>query len=226
MLITTDSPAVLHLRKKDWRLAAVIDAIGDIECRAHPDAFAFIAREIIEQMLSVKAADCIRARVAAMAGGAFTPDSLLALTVEDLRSAGMSRRKAMCLLDFAAAVSNGAIDLAALPVLPDEEVMARLTALHGIGSWTAKMCLIFVLQREDVLPFEDGAFMQSFRWLHGMKKPGRETVIRRCKKWKPYASIAARYMYRALDMGMTKIPFAQQFCISGGLPQNSSPAVR
>jgi len=204
MIITLDSPAIIHLKKKDKRLAAVIDAIGEIECRGYPDAFSFIAKEIVEQMLSIKAADCIRNRIAAMTNGAFTPESLLRLTQDDLRSAGMSRNKAEYLLGFASAVAGGRLDLDSLPALPDEKIVKRLTSLRGIGTWTAKMYLIFVLQREDVLPYEDGAFMQSFRWLYGMRNPCRETVIRRCRKWKPYASVAARYMYRALDMGMTK----------------------
>ena len=205
MIISTDSPAVLHLKKKDKRLAAVIDAIGDIECHEHPDAFSFIAKEIVEQMLSIKAANCIRGRIADMIGGEFTPEALLKLSQDDLRTAGMSRSKADYLLGFAAAVAEGRLDLDELPALSDEEILKRLTALRGIGTWTAKMYLLFVLQREDVLPFEDGAFMQSFRWLYGLKNPSRETVIKRCRKWKPYSSIAARYMYRALDMGMTKI---------------------
>ncbi len=214
MIIRTASPAVLYLAKKDWRLARVIGAIGDIECREYPDAFAFIAREIVEQMLSVKAADRIRARVAELAGGEYTPERLLGLTTEELRAAGMSRNKAGYLLDFASAVLRGAIDLAALPALADEEIIARLTALRGIGSWTAKMYLIFVLRREDVLPFEDGAFMRAFRWLSGMKKPCRETVIKRCGKWRPYSSIAARYLYRALDTGLAREPFERRFALS------------
>ncbi len=204
MLIGKNSPAVLHLRKKDARLAAVIDAVGDIECSVHPDAFSFIAKEIVEQMLSIRAANCIRGRIAAMTGGEFTPSSLLGLTIADLRSAGMSQRKAEYLLGFASAAAKGEIDLDALSGLPDDEVIKKLTSLRGIGPWTAKMYLIFVLGREDVLPFEDGAFMQAFRWLYGIREPDRETVARRCRKWRPYSSVAARYMYRALDMGLTK----------------------
>ena len=118
----------------------------------------------------------------------------------------MSRNKAGYLLGFASAVADGALDLGALPALSDEEIMKRLTSLRGIGAWTAKMYLLFVLGREDVLPFEDAAFMQSFRWLCGLKAPSRQTVLRRCRKWRPYSSVAARYLYRALDTGMTKTP--------------------
>jgi len=211
MLIERNSPAVLHLKKKDVRLAAVIDAIGDIECSGHPDAFSFIAKEIVEQMLSIRAANCIRGRIAAMTGGAFTPEALLGLTHADLRSAGLSTRKAEYLLGFAASAAGGKIDLDALGALTDEEVIRKLTSVRGIGPWTAKMYLLCVLGREDVLPLEDGAFMQAFRWLYGMKEAGREAAARRCRKWKPYSSVAARYMYRALDMGLTKVPPEELF---------------
>ena len=206
MIIALDSPAVLHLKKKDRRLASVIDALGPLECRTHPDAFAFIAKEIVEQMLSIRAAECIRGCIAAMTGGEFTPRALLRLSPEELRAAGMSRNKAGYLLGFAAAVAGGSLDLGALPALSDGEVIKTLMSQRGIGPWTAKMYLLFVLGREDVLPYEDAAFMQSFRWLYGLDAPTREAVARRCRKWKPYSSIAARYLYRALDTGMVRKP--------------------
>jgi DNA-3-methyladenine glycosylase II len=202
--ISADSPAVRHLRSVDGRLASVIDAIGDLECREHPDAFAFIAGEIIEQMLSVKAAESIRARIRTLCGGRLTPEALLTLTQDDLRRAGLSKNKAGYLLGFALAVHARRLDLSTLYVMTDDDVMEHLTAIRGIGSWTAKMCLIFVLGREDILPFEDSAFMHSFRWLYGKAAPSREDIFRTCAKWRPYSSIAARYLYRALDMGMVK----------------------
>ena len=131
MIIALDSPAVLHLKKKDKRLAAVIDAIGPIECSDHPDAFAFIAKEIVEQMLSVKAAEKIRMRVRSLCGGSLSPEALLTLTADDLRSAGLSRNKAGYLLGFAQAVHEGRIDLPGLYGLPDDEVIV-FTINHGL----------------------------------------------------------------------------------------------
>lgn len=89
----------------------------------------------------------------------------------------------------------------------DLEVIKRLTSIKGIGTWTAKMYLIFVLNRQDILPYEDGAFMQVFRWLYKTENCSKQDVIKKSQKWKPYSSIAARFMYRALDMELTKSEF-------------------
>ena len=103
-------------------------------------------------------------------------------------------------------VSGGEIDFDRLESMPDNEVITELTSIKGVGNWTAKMYLIFFLQREDILPYEDGAFLQAYKWLYNTKVIKPESIARRCKKWKPYTSIGARYMYRALDTGLTKIP--------------------
>lgn len=103
-------------------------------------------------------------------------------------------------------VTNNQIDFALLETLPDREVIKYLTAIKGIGNWTAKMYLIFFLQREDVLPYEDVAFLQAYKWLYNTKVVKPESIGRRCRIWKPYTSIGARYLYRALDSGLTKIP--------------------
>lgn len=89
----------------------------------------------------------------------------------------------------------------------DADVMKNLTSLKGIGNWTAKMYLIFVLDRPDILPTEDVAFLQAYEWLYKTKDRSKESVEKRCKKWKPYSSVAARYLYRALDNGLTKEEF-------------------
>lgn len=91
--------------------------------------------------------------------------------------------------------------------MPDDEVINSLTQLHGIGHWTAKMFLIFVLDRPDVLPAEDGAFLQTYRWVYKTDDCNKDSVCKRCQKWKPYSSIASRFFYRALDAGMTKEEF-------------------
>ena len=88
--------------------------------------------------------------------------------------------------------------------MSDEEILKILISLKGIGSWTAKMYLLFFLEREDVLPFEDGAFLQAYRWLYNTKKCEQKSIERRCKKWKPYSSIGARYLYAALNSCLTK----------------------
>lgn len=83
----------------------------------------------------------------------------------------------------------------------------ELTRIRGIGTWTAKMYLLFVLQRSDVLPVEDVAFLQGYKRLYRTDDVSKESIIKKCKKWKPYSSIAARYLYRAVDTGLIKSQF-------------------
>ena len=94
-----------------------------------------------------------------------------------------------------------------MDTLSDEEVICSLTKLHGIGNWTAKMFLIFVLNRPDILPVEDGAFLQTYRWVYKTDDCSEKAVSKKCQKWKPYSSIASRFFYQALDAGLTKKEF-------------------
>ena len=91
--------------------------------------------------------------------------------------------------------------------MTDSEIMKSLTSIKGIGNWTAKMYLIFVLNRPDILPVEDVAFLQAYQWLYKTDDRTPKSVQKKCNKWKPYSSIAARYLYRALDGGLTKEEF-------------------
>lgn len=102
---------------------------------------------------------------------------------------------------------EGDLNFKELEHLSDNEVISKLTSIRGIGTWTAKMFLIFVLDRQDVLPYEDQAFIQSYRWLYKREDCSKASVQKHCKKWHPYSSIAARYMYKALDLGLTKTEF-------------------
>lgn len=97
--------------------------------------------------------------------------------------------------------------LSELQNLSDDEVIKKLTSLRGIGLWTAKMYLIFVLNRQNVLPVEDVAFLQSYKWMYKTDDISKDSVIKKCEKWSPYSSIAARYLYRALDTDLTKNEF-------------------
>ena len=91
--------------------------------------------------------------------------------------------------------------------MDDPDVIKMLTSIKGIGNWSAKMYLIFALNRQDILPFEDMAFLQTYQWMYKTSDCKPASVSAKCKKWRPYSSIAARYMYRALDMGLTKEEF-------------------
>ena len=102
-----------------------------------------------------------------------------------MRGIGLAYSKARFLKNLSEAVKKGSIDFDEISQLPDREAIARLTSVNGIGTWSAKMYLIFVLDRPDVLPFEDMAFIQSFKWLYLSDNASKETIEKKCKKWKP-----------------------------------------
>lgn len=206
-ILNKQHPAVQYLCSKDKRLAKLIDMVGEIEYRTQSDCFTRLVRSIINQMLSNKAAHTIGGRVAALCGGSITPENLLKLDREKLRGAGLSYTKADNILGIAKAATDGSLDFTNFPNMTDEEVMKELTRLRGIGTWSAKMFLIFTLNRMDILPYEDVAFLQTYAWLYKTDDLRPSAIIKRCKKWKPYSSIAARYFYYALDMGLTKQEF-------------------
>ena len=199
--------AVQYLCRRDKRLAKLIDMVGDIECREQPDCFARLVHSIINQMLSNKAAHVIGGRVTDLCGGSITPENLLNLDREQLRKAGLSYMKADNILGIAKAATDGNLDFSSLLDMTDEEVIKKLTRMRGIGIWSAKMFLIFTLNRLDILPYEDVAFLQTYAWLYKTKNLKPADIIKRCKKWRPYSSIASRYFYYALDMGFTKQEF-------------------
>lgn len=207
--ITLDDERIVYLKKKDSRLSVVFDLIGDISYEIHEDGYKFIIGEIVEQMLSVKAADKIRGRLLDICNGVISPETISRMTVDELRGIGISRGKSQYILNFNEAICSKVIVLDDMKNLGDADVAEKLTCVKGIGSWTAKMYLLFVLERENILPYEDGAFLQAYRWLYQTQKAKPEDIMRKCRKWSPYSSIASRYLYRALDRGYTKKPFAQ-----------------
>lgn len=202
--ITQEHPAVQYLMKRDKRLAKVIAMIGDIKYEEQADCFARLVRSIVNQMISNKVARILRDRLATLCGGRITSEAILRLTRDQLRGIGLSYSKADYILGAAQAVAAGKICFEKFPQMTDEEVIRKLTSLKGIGVWTAKMYLIFTLNRPNVLPYEDSAFLQSYSWLYKTKELAPKEIMKRCKKWKPYSSFAARYLYYALDIGLTK----------------------
>lgn len=209
IILDMDSTEIVYLCKKDKRLAKVISLVGTLEYapRNAEDGYAFLIHEIIEQMLSIKAGRKIYSRLEELCNNKVSPQNISSLSIEDIRSTGTSAAKAKYIQNVTKAVLSGSLDLPELEKLSDTEVMKRLTSIQGIGNWTAKMYLIFVLNRPDVLPYEDGAFLQSYRWMYKTNDSSMESVKKKCQKWKPYSSIASRYLYKALDMGLTKAEF-------------------
>ena len=209
-VITLDinSPPVQYLCKKDKRLAKVISMVGPITYSPHEDdPYRFLVHEIIEQMLSVKAGQKIFLRLEELCAGEINPDIIAQLTDEQIRSTGTSNAKVEYIRNLTNALESGSLSFDKLPGMSDTEVIHEMTKIRGIGVWTAKMYLMFVLNRPDILPVEDGAFLQGYRWAYKTDDCNPASITKKCKKWKPYSSIAARFFYRALDMGMTKEEF-------------------
>lgn len=171
------------------------------------DPYRFLIHEIIDQMLSVKVGQKIFSRLEELCAGDINPDTITALTNEQIRSTGTSNAKVGYIRNLTNALESGVLSFDNLKEMSDIDIIHEMTKIRGIGAWTAKMYLIFVLNRPDILPVEDGAFLQGYRWAYktGDCKPA--SVAKKCKKWKPYSSIAARFFYRALDMGLTKEEF-------------------
>lgn len=207
IILTTDTPAIMHLSKKDKRLAKVIQMIGPIKYSSKEDGYTFLVHEIIEQMLSIKAGASIFERLNSLCDNQVAPSTINRLSDDEIKSAGMSSAKVSYIRALTTAINTNQLILSDLPLMSDKEVIKSLTKIKGIGQWTAKMYLIFVLNRLDVLPLEDGAFLQSYRWLYKTDDISAASITKKCKKWKPYSSIAAKYLYRALDTGLTKQEF-------------------
>ena len=149
--------------------------------------------------LSSKAADTIHGRVVALAGGpgTVTPARLLALDPLALRGAGVSRPKISYLRDLAERIEDGRLDLHALEDQPDEDVVVAITAVKGLGVWSAEMFLMFRLNRPDVFPVGDLGIVKGVQTLFGMKRrPAPKTMQRLAEPWRPYRSVAAWYLWR------------------------------
>jgi 3-methyladenine DNA glycosylase/8-oxoguanine DNA glycosylase len=193
--------AVLHLKKSDPVLRAIIERVGPCRMEFGPAEFSSLAEAIVYQQLNGKAAVTIFKRFAALAGEPITPDGILKLSDDQLRSVGLSKQKSAYLKDLAAKTASGLLDFSRLPQLPDEEVIEHLTQVKGIGVWTAHMFLIFSLRRPNVLPTGDYGVQMALK-KHYKKRnlPKPSDMEKIARAWEPYRSIACWYMWRSLDI--------------------------
>jgi DNA-3-methyladenine glycosylase II len=168
------------------------------------DAFSTLARAIVGQQISVKAAQSIWTRFADRLGGV-TPGAVCRRRSTSLRACGLSLQKAAYLKDLATRFADGALDPSRWPGLGDEEVIAELTQVKGIGRWTAEVFLIFSLGRPDVLPLADLGIQRAMRLNYGRGRPLSPTRMRRIgDTWAPWRSVAAWYLWRSLDAAPVK----------------------
>jgi len=193
--------AVNHLKKCDPVLCAIIERVGPFRMEYGPAEFHSLAESILYQQLNGKAAATIFNRFTALAGDPVTPEGILKLTDEQLRSVGLSKQKSAYLKDLAAKTVAGLLDFSKLPEMSDEEVIQHLTQVKGIGVWTAHMFLMFSLRRPNVLPTGDyGVQMAVKKHYRKRKLPKPKDMEKIARAWEPYRSVACWYMWRSLDI--------------------------
>ena len=175
-----------------------MERVGPLSHTDLKDDFLFFIEQVIGQMLSIRVADVMTGRLAALCRGEITASTICSLSIDELKKIGISLRKAECIRQIAFMVENGSLNFGKLKELSDAEIIKSLTAIKGIGNWTAKMYL-YKIDRPDVLPYEDATFLAAYKWLYRTRNVKPEAVRQRCRKWSPYSSIAAMYLYAAFD---------------------------
>lgn len=197
--------ALRHIRRTDPDLGALIKRLGPFALKVEPSGSTFtaLARAIMYQQLSPKAAATIHARFCALFGPTCVPHPELVLTLgeEQLRSCGMSRAKTLAVSDLAARALGGELPtLGEARAMTDEEVIERVSAVRGIGRWSAEMFLIFELGRPDVLSSGDYGLRRGFGLAFcGGRLPSPAEVAERGQRWRPYRTAASWYMWRAVE---------------------------
>jgi DNA-3-methyladenine glycosylase II len=196
-----------HLREADPVMRRLIDEYGPLDevlrrrGRRPVEPYGALLRSIVGQQLSTKAARSIWERVLLVFDGDVpTPEQLLAADPEVVRAAGLSRPKVAFMRDLAEHVLSGELELDRLDELSDEEIATELTAVKGLGQWSADMFLIFHLGRPDVLPVGDLGIRNAAKASYNLRKlPTPDRLKRLARPWRPYRSLASLYLWRSLD---------------------------
>jgi len=185
---------------RDLIMKGLINKYGELTLTESKECFADLARAIVAQQLSAKAADTIWKRVQALLGGEITAGKLLSVPDVDIRQAGVSSNKIKYMKNIARAVADKTLDFDNIRNCGDDEIIRQLTAIKGVGRWTAEMFLIFSLAREDVFSFGDGGLTSAINRLYGDGIPLTKDEIKTITdKWQPFRSIASLYLWRSLD---------------------------
>ena len=191
--------ACKHLVKKDRVMKRLIPQFGDACLQSRGDAFVTLARSIVGQQISVKAAQTVWDRFAVLPRK-ITPANVLKLKVDDMRAAGLSARKIEYLVDLALHFDSGALHVKKWAVMDDDAIIDELVAIRGIGRWTAEMFLIFHLMRPNILPLDDVGLINgiSKNYFSG-EAVSRSEAREVAAAWAPYCSVATWYIWRSLD---------------------------
>jgi DNA-3-methyladenine glycosylase II len=192
--------AIEHLKHADPVLAGIIERVGPYGIKFFDPDFETLVKSIVSQQLSGKVAKTIYGRLIAAAGDRLTPASLLRLRPARMRALGLSRQKIEYIRDLARHSRAGKVDFTRLPDCSDDEVIEHLTAVKGIGVWTAHMFLIFALRRPNVLPTGDLGIRAAIRKAYGLEElPKPSDIESMARGWHPYCTVASWYLWRSLE---------------------------
>jgi len=183
-----------YLKRKDKKLGIAIDRIGMIKREITPDPFTALVSSVVSQQISNKAATTVWNRLCALLGS-ITPESITQADLAEIQGCGMSKRKASYIKGIADAAVIGIVDFNRLHTLTDEEIIKKLSSLHGVGIWTAEMLLIFSLSRPNVLSYKDLAICRGMMNLYGIKELPKEKFERYRKRYTPYGTVASLYLW-------------------------------
>ena len=189
-----------HFKSVDKTLYnAALKSTKKIASTKSQNYFASLCESIISQQLSVKVGDVIYDRFKALVHNEVTPENVIQLTVEQIRSIGASQAKGKYILDLATKVAKKEVHLASLEQMTDQEVINELTKVKGIGPWTAEMFLMFSLGREDLFSTGDLGLKRAIEKLYKLEDPTHEKLLEISSKWKPYRTYACRILWNSLD---------------------------
>lgn len=192
--------AIQHLKQSDPVLSAIITRVGEYSIRFREPDFETLVKSIVSQQLSGRVATVIFDRLADAVGGKMTPAAILKLRPARMRKLGLSGSKTAYIRDLARHTRDGHVVFEELAALADEEVIARLTKVKGIGVWTVHMFLMFALRRTNVLPTGDLGIRNAVRKAYALEEmPTPKDVEALAAKWHPYCTVASWYLWRSLD---------------------------
>ncbi len=195
----------MHLSKADPVLAQIIAEVGALGIQPRRERFQALARNIIFQQLAGEAANAIYGRFVGLFPGVEfpSPEQVLAKTDAELRSVGLSEKKALYIKDLAAHVRDGKLNFHRFHRMTDEEIIADLTRVKGIGKWTAEIFLMFNLGRPDVMPADDLGVQNAVKRHYRMRqRPNRKRLLKQAERWRPYRTAAAWYLWRSLEIAL------------------------
>jgi DNA-3-methyladenine glycosylase II len=193
--------AINYLKKSDPVLAAIIESVGPYRMQYSEPTFHHLAESILYQQLNGRAAATIFERFTAAAGDPLTPKGILKLSDAEMRAIGLSRQKTSYLRDLSEKTAAGLMEFERMPQLSEQEVIAHLTQVKGVGVWTAHMFLMFTLRRPDILPTGDYGIQAAIKKHYRKRKWPKPVVMEKiAKPWIPYRSIACWYLWRSLDI--------------------------